>query len=125
MKINLKLDSNKNYKTLSDFFIDVKNNLNRIRIQKQLKCKHTTISEGKTFGRLRPFRVCLNCGFAEWGWDCGYQILIDNKCFKLVNNPINFICGDIHENCRFVRDGDILNKNNLYKRAIMGFQTND
>lgn len=51
------------------------------RNEAQLSCPHERIveapfqPEGQSDCTVPPFRVCTDCGFAEEGWSCGYQIL--------------------------------------------------
>ena len=50
-----------------------------LRARLQLACPHKLQIEAP-YGQLLdhgrpPFRVCEDCGFAEEGWSCGYQIL--------------------------------------------------
>jgi hypothetical protein len=48
-----------------------------LRAQLQLDCAHAHTLEARTGSAAfeRPFRVCVDCGLAEEGWSCGYQIL--------------------------------------------------
>jgi hypothetical protein len=51
----------------------------RLRAQLQLDCEHTHTIESVYDNRPHcvdaEFRVCLDCGLAERGWNCGFQIL--------------------------------------------------
>jgi hypothetical protein len=69
----------------------------------QLSCKHAHVAEFKyredPFGHNHtpPYRVCADCGFAEYGWNCGWQILTHTA-----NRTEAERVGPIYENHLFV-----------------------
>lgn len=97
-----------------------------MRIKMQLSCKHKDVAEvdyvpSKSWFRAEPpFRVCKRCGFAERGWHCGYQILKNSNSTLDRNKAYQFVEGKIHNNGDFVRVGNILDKQVLYKMAVTG-----
>lgn len=95
--------------------------LEAARIEMQLECKHERVAEypcvADNYGtnHTPPYRVCADCGFAEYGWDCGYQILRAEPTLPKAERV-----GPIHKNGRFVRVGNILDKRRLYEAAVRG-----
>jgi len=102
--------------------------LEEARIEMQLNCEHknTTEIEYKHdpygYNHTPPYRICADCGFAERGWGCGYQILVGEP--NLVSaEPI----GRIWPNHLFVvsipwKRGKKppRNKSEAYKMAVKG-----
>ena len=69
-------------------------------------CKHraTSIREAKWVPSsyndgmgLRPFRVCIDCGYAEEGWGCGYWKLGKvSSCMELERDEaLEYVVGDV------------------------------
>lgn len=96
------------------------------RIEAQLACKHENVAEAPYVAHeygsaYPPFRVCIDCGFAERGWSCGYKILTNKTITQITRKEGHekLILGPLHPNARFVRDGDCRHKPTLYRRAVM------
>jgi hypothetical protein len=78
--------------------------------QAQLTCKHEPEhvleapyqAESLVFYAQPDFRVCTTCGFAEEGWNCGYQVLRDarDKCTR--DEGYRLKIGPVHPNRYFV-----------------------
>jgi hypothetical protein len=54
----------------------------------QLACAHREIVEGpydpgRWLGAQPDFRVCVECGYAEEGWHCGYWLLAERECRQI------------------------------------------
>lgn len=52
------------------------------------KCKHENVAEcdympSGWLPALAPERVCLDCGLAEEGWGCGYQLLTSRHTVRI------------------------------------------
>lgn len=53
-------------------------------VECMLTCKHRRVLECdyrafRHFESDPPIRVCSDCGFAEYGWSCGWQALSDRR----------------------------------------------
>ena len=85
----------------------LKQELDDVRIAMQLECKHERIAEvpykSDPYGHnhIRPYMVCEDCGFAEGGWSCGYQILTGRPLEANADTPSKRI-GRVWENHIFV-----------------------
>jgi len=83
------------------------------RINAQAECDHPEIVEGKP--RISdylgcsdpPFRTCTECGYAEEGWGCGYNLL----------NKRNVPEVERDEAFKYVRRGIIKNENHSAVRS--------
>ena len=63
----------------------------------QAKCKHPPLMIRET-PQTPPFRVCMECGYAEQGWGCGYWKL-DHVPYDEVaeqRNAIKYVLGRVH-----------------------------
>lgn len=95
--------------------------LEAARIEMQLACAHRHVAEydcrSDPYGHNHtpPYRVCVDCGFAEYGWGCGWKILT-RAATALTAKRI----GPIHHNWRFVRVGNERRKGILYEAAVRG-----
>lgn len=95
--------------------------LEAARVEMQLTCSHRRVAEydyrPDPYGHNHtpPYRVCVDCGFAEYGWGCGWQILRAGP-----NAPAAQRVGPIHHNWRFVRVGCERRKAALYAAAVRG-----
>ena len=73
------------------------------RIKMQLDCKHESVVEiphtsSSVYAYTSPpYKICVDCGFAEKGWDCGYQILVKEPNALKAN-----VIGKIWSNRTFV-----------------------
>lgn len=80
--------------------------LEQERIQAQLTCSHEHVVEGKyeeleyVAHTIPPFRGCMNCGYAEEGWGCGYSLLKPNEEVNEIdrNKALAYVIGDIIRN---------------------------
>lgn len=90
----------------------------------QLNCTHPDIVEiayeapSWSGTSQPPFRVCVDCGFAEEGWHCGYQILRGEARRVSRDEGYCMRLGPIHENRLFVRVGDCNDRKELYRDAV-------
>ncbi len=95
----------------------------------QLKCEHKRIveapysSDSVCISASPDFRVCLDCGFAEEGWGCGYQILSGVTApIKVTREKgMGLATTELFRNCLFVTkyrwsEG----KRDLYEMAVRG-----
>lgn len=60
------------------------------------------------------------CGFAEESWYCGNQILREVHSKLDRSEAYKFVEGGVHNNGKFVRVGNIRDKEKLYKMAVTG-----
>ena len=95
--------------------------LEAARIDAQLSCTHRRVAEypwrEDPYGcrHEAPYRVCADCGFAEYGWDCGWKILVAAPTTETAVRV-----GPIHRNGRFVRVGNERNRQRLFEAAVRG-----
>lgn len=99
------------FRGLEERFIAMKSEYERARVDAQLACVHEHLLEaphydGIVFNRP-PFRVCTDCGLAEEGWGCGYQILKGEAHDRGVTREFAdvHVRGAIHPNSNFVVSG--------------------
>lgn len=50
----------------------------------RLECNHTRLVE---LDSSPPERICLDCGAEEYGWHCGYHILVIDGDNNWLNRP--------------------------------------
>ena len=83
------------------------------RIELQLACPHSDLMEvdyrSDPFGghnHSPPWRVCKDCGFAEEGWNCGYQVLRTRNEVPRVTRELgmSFLEGVVHRNSLFIHN---------------------
>lgn len=95
--------------------------LEAARIEMQLACEHRRVAEypyrPDPYGHNHtpPYRVCADCGFAEYGWDCGWKILVAAPTVATAKRA-----GPIHHNGRLVRVGNERNRQRLFEAAVRG-----
>lgn len=95
--------------------------LEAARIDAQLSCAHRRVAEFPCWpdpyghNHSPPYRVCADCGFAEYGWGCGWQILRAAPTVATAERA-----GPIHRNGRFVRVGNERNRQRLFEAAVRG-----
>jgi hypothetical protein len=77
-------------------------------VKSQFECLHTSVVEADyespSWGpAYPPFRVCKNCGLAEKGWGCGYQVLRGPRVHIVSRDAaLVLMRGPLHENNLFV-----------------------
>lgn len=63
--------------------------LDQLKLELMYVCKHPKdkivgykYKDYKYLDPARPYRVCSECGLAEEGWGCGYEILLPD-CYEI------------------------------------------
>ena len=101
----------------------------RLRALLQFHCPHERVIEidyaPSNYGdALPPHKVCLACGFAEYGWSCGYQVLTAKP--ERVDVPREeaqrYRIGKVHDNAQFVGyylDVNAAGGREAYRRKVL------